>query len=91
MDIFVYYRVYSEHTEKCHSSILSMQKQLRINHDIQTDLKCRVNQDDKNPTWMEIYSHVPEEFISVLEQAVIAAKVDAFIEGSRHIEVFEDI
>lgn len=91
MDIFVYYRVYSEHTEKCHSSILAMQNHLRINHDIQTDLKCRVNQDDKNPTWMEIYSHVPEGFITVLEQAVIAAKLDAFIEGTRHIEVFEDI
>jgi hypothetical protein len=93
MDIFVYYRVYPEHTETCQIAVLAMQKQLESSHAIQTDLKYRVDQSDKNqhPTWMEIYSHVPEGFITILEQAVIAAKVDAYIEGERHIEVFEDI
>ncbi len=93
MDIFVYYRVHPQHIEKCHITVLAMQNQLKSGHAIQTDLKCRVEQSDKNhlPTWMEIYSHVPEGFISILEEAVIAAKVDAFIEGARHIEIFEDI
>ena len=93
MDIFVYYRVYPEHTETCQIAVLVMQRQLESCHAIQTDLKYRVDQSDKNqhPTWMEIYSHVPEGFITILEQAVIAAKVDAYIEGERHIEVFEDI
>ncbi len=93
MDIFVYYRVHPQHIEKCHIAVLDMQKQLKSSHAIQTDLKCRVEQSDKNhlPTWMEIYSHVPEGFITVLEHAVIAAKVDTFIEGARHVEIFEDI
>ncbi len=93
MDIFVYYRVHPQHIEKCHITVLAMQNQLKSGHAIQTELKCRVDQSDKNqnPTWMEIYSHVPEGFITVLEHAVIAAKVDTFIEGARHIEIFEDI
>lgn len=93
MDIFVYYRVHSEHTEQLRNAIFNMQNQLKTHYPIQTSLKCRIDQaaQDEHPTWMETYNNVPQGFLIILEKAVVAANVDQYMKGERHVEVFEDI
>jgi hypothetical protein len=93
MDIFVYYRVHPEHTELLLSAIFNMQKQLKTQVAIQTSLKRRSDQADQkeHATWMETYQNVPVGFIDILKHAVTTANISAYIEGERHIEVFEDM
>lgn len=93
MDIFVYYRVHPEHTEQLLNAISNMQNQLKTHYAIQTSLKRRCDQADQieHATWMEIYQNSPAGFIEVLHQAVSKANISAYIEGDRHIEVFEDL
>jgi hypothetical protein len=93
MDIFVYYRVYPEHTELLKSAIFNMQNQLKTNYAIQTSLKRRSDQADQKDyaTWMETYQNVPVGFLESLDDAVSKANISAYIEGERHIEVFEDL
>jgi hypothetical protein len=92
MDIFVYYRVHPEHTELLKSAIFNMQNQLKTHYAIQTSLKRRSDQADKKDyaTWMETYQNVTVEFIESLHEAVSKANISAYIEGERHVEVFED-
>ena len=93
MDIFVYYRVHPEHTELLLNAIFNMQNQLKTDYAIDTSLKRRSDQADQKEyaTWMEIYQNVPAGFIDILKQAVNKADISAYIEGERHIEVFEDL
>jgi len=93
MDIFVYYRVHPEHTQPLMSAIFNMQNQLKTHYAIQTSLKRRSDQADQKDyvTWMETYQNVPVGFIESLNEAVSKANISAFIEGERHIEVFEDL
>ena len=93
MDIFVYYRVHTEHTEPLMSAIFNMQNQLKTHYAIQTSLKRRSDQADQKDytTWMETYQNVPAGFLESLQEAVSKANISAYIEGERHIEVFEDL
>ena len=93
MDIFVYYRVHPEHTELLLNAIFNMQNQLKTHYAIETSLKRRSDQADQKEyaTWMETYQNVPAGFIDILKQAVTTADISAYIEGERHIEVFEDL
>ena len=93
MDIFVYYRVHPEHTELLLNAIFKLQNQLKTHYAIETSLKRRSDQADQKEyaTWMETYQNVPVGFIDILEQAVTTADISAYIEGERHIEVFEDL
>jgi ATP-dependent protease ClpP protease subunit len=92
MDIFVYYRVHPEHTELLKSAIFNMQNQLKTHYAIQTSLKRRSDQADQKDyaTWMETYQNVPVGFLESLDDAVSKANISAYIEGERHVEVFED-
>jgi hypothetical protein len=40
---------------------------------------------------METYQNVPVGFLESLHEAVSKANISAYIEGERHIEVFEDL
>jgi hypothetical protein len=40
---------------------------------------------------METYQNVPVGFLESLQEAVSKANIIAYIEGERHIEVFEDL
>ena len=93
MDIFVYYRVHPEHTEPLLNAIFNMQNQLKTHYAIETSLKRRSDKSDQkeHATWMETYQNVPVGFIGSLHDAVIKANISAYIEGERHIEVFEDL
>ncbi|MCX7209735.1 MAG: DUF4936 family protein [Burkholderiales bacterium] len=93
MDIFVYYRVHPEHTELLLNAIFNMQNQLKTHYAIETSLKRRSDQADQKEyaTWMETYQNVPAGFIEVLNKGVSKANISAYIEGERHIEVFEDL
>jgi hypothetical protein len=93
MDIFVYYRVHPEHTELLKSAIFKMQNQLKTHYAIQNSLKRRSDQADEKDyaTWMETYHNVPVGFLESLHEAVSKANISAYIEGERHIEVFEDL
>ena len=93
MDIFVYYRVHPEHTELLLKAIFNMQNQLKTHYAIETSLKRRSDQADQKEyaTWMETYQNVPAGFIEVLNKGVSKANISAYIEGERHIEVFEDL
>ena len=93
MDIFVYYRVHTEHTEPLMSAIFNMQNQLKTHYAIQTSLKRRNDQADQKDyaTWMETYQNVPVGFLESLHEAVSKTNISAYIEGERHIEVFEDL
>ena len=93
MDIFVYYRVHSEHTAPLMSAIFNMQNQLKTHYAIQISLKRRSDQADQKDyaTWMETYQNIPVGFLESLHEAVSKANISAYIEGERHIEVFEDL
>ena len=93
MDIFVYYRVHPEHTKLLLNAIFNMQNQLKTHYAIETSLKRRSDQADQKDyaTWMETYQNVSVGFIETLHQAVSKANISAYIEGERHIEVFEDL
>ena len=42
-------------------------------------------------TWMEIYSHATQAFITALEKAAEQAELQRYIDGARHVETFVDL
>ena len=91
MDLYIYYRVSADHAGSLQKQLTAMQSALAAQWHVQTDIKRRPELQDERQTWMEIYRQVPEGFLPALQKAVIAAGIEALIEGSRHVETFVDL
>jgi hypothetical protein len=90
-ELYVYYKVAADHSERLQQSALAMQKRLKEEHGVQAALKRRPDAQGGLVTWMEIYRLAPHDFESILEQAVSAAELASLIDGPRHIERFLDV
>ena len=91
MDLYIYYRVRSEHAAALHERAAAMQKSLSGEYGIVSKLKRRPQEKDGQQTWMEIYEAVPDHFEAVLERAVAQAGLAGFIDGQRNTEHFLDV
>lgn len=91
MDLYIYYRVRSEHAEMLQSKAWAMQRSLAKEYGIVTGLKRRPQEKDGQQTWMEVYQAVPEHFEAILERAVTQAGLAQFIDGQRKTEYFLDV
>lgn len=91
MDIFVYYRVPVASVATLLPAVLSMQQSVASHCSVAVSLKRRPEEKDGCQTWMEVYSQVPENFLSELDAAVSAAGLMNVIDGLRHIETFVDV
>ena len=91
MDLYIYYRVRSEHAAALQAQASSMQEHLRRDYGIVTKLKRRPEEKDGKQTWMEIYQSVPDDFDVILERAVTQAGLTALIDGQRNTEYFLDV
>lgn len=90
MELYVYYRGAVEHAPLITERVWKMQARLREKYGVQAALKRRPEEDAGTFTWMEVYSAVPEDFESGLQQAVQEAQLPALIHGIRHVERFLD-
>jgi hypothetical protein len=88
-DIYVYYRVRSELSERMLPHVRAMQAQLSERFGIVFALKRRPEESDGLQTWMEVYESAPQDFLQALEQAAIDAHLP--ISGERHVELFVDL
>jgi len=91
MDLYIYYRVRSEHTEIASLRVRALQERIARAYGIVTALKRRPEEKQGCQTWMEIYEAVPDGFEAALRQAVVQAGLGALIDGPRHVEHFLDM
>lgn len=91
MDLYIYYRVRSEHTEALRIQAAAMQQCLSREYGIVTGLKRRPQEKEGRQTWMEIYQAVPDGFDAILERAIAQAGLAALIDGQRSTEYFLDV
>jgi hypothetical protein len=84
MDIYVYYRVRSEHAPALQTRVCTMQSKLGG----RPRLMRRPEIKDGLQTWMEVYVDVPDTFEARLAEAVRSAELNTMIEGERHTERF---
>lgn len=96
MDLYIYYKAPREHARQLQAGVETMQAQLRARHGVSTALKRRPREEkmalqaDKPDTWMEVYLAIPAGFEHDLSNALAHAALDSLIEGTRHIEHFQD-
>lgn len=88
MDLYVYYRVRSDHAHQLQTQVSAMQRALSQNFGVHCALKRRPEEKDGCQTWMETYTAVPEGFAHTLANAAAALSL---IEGERHLETFMDL
>lgn len=91
MDLYVYYRVATEHEQELQTRVTAMQSLLKTHYPVAVALKRRPEAKDGRHTWMEVYVDVPNGFETDLAAAVNTAAVAELIDGDRHIELFLDI
>jgi hypothetical protein len=89
-DLYIYYRVRCENAQQLQQRASAMQGDIARRHGIAAELKRRPAQKDGLDTWMEVYRDVPEEFDTMLEDAIARAELATLIEGGRHTEYFLD-
>jgi hypothetical protein len=85
-DLYIYYQVAEADAAILAGRVRAMQAQLG-----RGQLKRRPGAADGCQTWMEIYTGVDPAFDSVLDAAVIAARLPEYTAGARHVEVFTDL
>ena len=90
MDLYIYYRVAPGQARQLTHAAVAMQERLRSQDGVAAALKRRPPSGQDALTFMEIYTAVPAGFQPVLERAVQEAGLAALIQGSRHVEIFED-
>ncbi len=90
-DLYVYYRVPSEHALLLEARVTAMQQSLSQEYGIVTALKRRPEEKEGRHTWMEVYLAVPADFTAILDQAVAQAGLSDLIEGKRNMEFFLDV
>ncbi len=88
MDLYVYYRVRTEHASLLRPQVEAMQRMLSLEHRIQAALKRRPEEKEGLQTWMETYLNVPEHFAAALAGAAASLTL---IDGERHLETFVDL
>lgn len=91
MDLYIYYRVHSEHAAALQAKVSSMQQYLSREYGIVTALKRRPEEKENRQTWMEIYHAVPDGFDAILKHAIAQAGLAGLIDGQRHTEYFLDV
>ncbi|KIF82539.1 DUF4936 family protein [Noviherbaspirillum autotrophicum] len=91
MDLYIYYRVRSEHADALRAQAAAMQRCLSQEYGIVTGLKRRPEERDGRQTWMEIYQAVPDGFAAILERAAAQAGLARLIDGQRNTEYFLDV
>ncbi|RJF95829.1 DUF4936 family protein [Noviherbaspirillum saxi] len=91
MDLYIYYRIRSEHAEELRSRVSALQQCVLREYGIVTRIKRRPEEKDGLQTWMEVYLSVPTGFEATLDRLVAEAQLDALIDGPRHTEHFVDI
>jgi hypothetical protein len=91
MDLYIYYRVRSQHACALNQQVRAMQQCLMREYGIVAELKRRPEEKEGCQTWMEIYQAVPDGFAESLERLVAQAGLTALIDGRRNIEYFLDV
>lgn len=91
MDWYIYYLVSNNQADELQKQVLNMQTKLAREFGLIAELKRRPEEKNKCHTWMEVYRNVPENFDTILEQAVTQAGIKTLINGERHLERFLDL
>lgn len=95
MDLYIYYRVAPSQATTLFGKLKAMQAVLQADQGISARLKRRPEEKDGLQTWMEVYEGIAPgqeiEFSAKLDKALSAAGIAGLIEGSRHVEHFEDV
>ena len=94
MDLYIYYKVEPRNAAVLQQKIMTLQADLSKDGQVQALLKRRseISQTaDTLQTWMEVYTHIPEGFLTALQFSCDASDIQALIEGERHHEFFMDI
>ena len=92
-DLYVYYKVRLEDAGELAPRVRAMQNALTGGRTGPGGalLQRRPEAREGLQTWMEVYPGVDQAFGARLEQAVIDAGLDGFIQGPRRAEVFIDL
>jgi hypothetical protein len=91
MDLYIYYHVPCERADELQKQVLNMQTKLAKEFSLITELKRRPDKRDECHTWMEVYRNIPENFDTIVQQAVTQAGLTTLINGERHLEHFLDL
>jgi hypothetical protein len=92
MDLYVYYKVQAAHAAGLQEAVIAMQSALAAAHGVAPQLKRRPNPAEDLQTWMEVYPATDgAAFLAALEAAAAKAGLAQWIEGARHVEIFEDL
>lgn len=91
MDCYIYYLVPVNLASALQHRVLNMQTKLVKEFSLVGELKRSPKKRDECHTWMEVYRNVPENFDTILEQAVTQAGIKTLINGERHLERFLDL
>ncbi|WP_374580783.1 DUF4936 family protein [Pseudoduganella sp.] len=92
MDLYVYYKVQDAVAADLQAAVIAMQAGLAAAHGVAPQLKRRPPAADGPQTWMEVYPSVDSAaFSAALEAAVAQAGLARWIDGPRHVEIFEDL
>jgi hypothetical protein len=91
MDCYIYYRVPCNRANELQEKVLNMQTKIAKKFNLITELKRRPENKGECHTWMEVYRNVPENFDTILQQAVTQAGIKTLINGERHLERFLDL
>ena len=91
MDMYIYYRVPSNHAQALRTCVMKMQEDLMRECGIVAAIKRRPEEEDGHQTWMEIYLAVEKDFGAILKRAEDAAELNSLISGERHTELFLDL
>jgi len=92
MDLYVYYKVQAAHAAGLQGAVYAMQTALSATHGVAAQLKRRPEAPEGVQTWMEVYPAVAGvAFLAALNAAVADAGLARWIDGPRHVEIFEDL
>lgn len=92
MDLYVYYKVQAAQAAGLQVAVIAMQSALSAAHGVAPQLKRRPQAVDGVQTWMEVYPCVAGAgFLDLLDAAAAQAGLARWIEGPRHVEIFEDL
>lgn len=92
MDLYVYYKVQAAHAAGLQAAVIAMQSALSAAHGVAPQLKRRPQAAEGVQTWMEVYPGVRgEPFLASLDAAASRAGLAQWIDGARHVEIFEDL
>ncbi|MFZ6813324.1 DUF4936 family protein [Undibacterium sp. Rencai35W] len=91
MDCYIYYKVPVEFQDQVLGQVRGMQAALRAQTGVSGGLQRRPEISNGLHTWMEIYRHVPDNFIASLTVAVQQTRLLPLIDGERHPEFFMEV